>query len=70
MIVPFRSADSVEIDEAPDSRSVKLIDEKADCIWIDQRRLPDRKLRNLILLANAVAWVAIIMFVRYVLLRI
>jgi hypothetical protein len=48
-------------------RAAPTIDELADHPGISQRDPSNRKLWNLILLANTIAWIMIIAFVRYVL---
>jgi hypothetical protein len=66
MIVPLEKAGTIHADSVPVSRA-RLIDECAGYPAIAERDLPDRKLRNLIILANMIAWIMIIALVRYVL---
>jgi hypothetical protein len=65
MIAPLEKTGTIHADSVPVSRA-PVIDECAGPA-IAQRNLPDRKLRNLIILANTVAWMMIIALVRYVL---
>jgi len=67
MIVPLEKAGSIHADSVPVSRAASLTDARTDCPAIASRDPPDRKLRNLIILANAIAWIGIIAFIRYVL---
>lgn len=43
-----------------------MIAECADYHTIEPRNAPDRRLRNRILLANAAAWIAIILLIRFI----
>ena len=67
MIAPLEETGSTHADSVPVSRTAPLIDQRAHCPAIAQRDPPDRKLRNHIILANTIAWITIIVFVRYVL---
>jgi hypothetical protein len=66
MTARFEKTGSILADSAPVSRAAPPIDERADCPAIAQRDPHDRKLRNCIVLANMIAWIVIIVFVRYV----
>jgi hypothetical protein len=65
MTAPLEKAGSIY--SVPVFRAPPAIDEPADHPRISQRDPNDRKLRNLILLANTIAWIIIIVFVRYAL---
>jgi hypothetical protein len=65
MTVPLEKVGSIY--SVPVFRAAPTIDEPADHPRISQRDPSDRKLWNLILLANTIAWIMIIVFVRYVL---
>jgi len=43
-----------------------MIAEHADCHVLQQHDPPDRRLRNRIIVANAVAWIAIISLIRLI----
>jgi hypothetical protein len=43
-----------------------MICERADYRAVEPRDAPDRRVRNLILLANVAAWVAIILLFRFI----
>jgi hypothetical protein len=69
MIAPLTEAGRIQDDGASVAQTSPLIDERDDCPAIEQRDPRDRKLRNRIILGNMVAWIMIIMLVRYVMLR-
>ncbi len=48
------------------SREASMIAEHADCHVLQQHDPPDRRLRNRIIVANAVAWIAIISLIRLI----
>lgn len=41
-----------------------MIAQRADCPSFEQQRLSGRQLRNRLLLANALAWIALIILIR------
>jgi hypothetical protein len=65
MIAPLEKTGNIY--RQPVSRAAPLIDEHADYPAAAQHGPADRKLRNLILLANTIAWIAIFALVRYAL---
>ena len=67
MIMPLKELVSVGTDDTPVSRALQPINKRADHPDIEQDDSIDRKLRNRILLANGLAWVAIVLFLRFVL---
>jgi hypothetical protein len=46
------------------SREETMIAEHASCPVLERRDAPDRRLRNLIIIANVIAWIAIIALIR------
>jgi hypothetical protein len=48
------------------SREGTMIAEHASCPVLEQRDAPDRRLRNRIIVANVITWIAIIALIRLV----
>jgi hypothetical protein len=67
MITPLTKARRLQDDDVSISQAAPPIDERDDYSAIEQRGPHDRKLRNRIILANTVAWIMIIVVIRYVL---
>ena len=67
MIAPLKELVSVGTDHTTVSRAMRPINKRADHPDIEQDDSIDRKLRNRILLANGLAWVAIVLFLRFIL---
>jgi hypothetical protein len=67
MTAPLRELVSIGIDDTAVSRAARPIKPRADHLDIEQDDSTDRKLRNRILLANGLVWVAIVLFLRLVL---
>jgi hypothetical protein len=69
MIVPLRKAETTSSESLPVSQSDEMealmIAEHADR-RLNERELPDRKLRNRIILANIVAWILIVVAIRFI----
>ena len=66
MTAPLTKAGRIQDDGVSVSQAAPLIDERDDHPAIEQRGPPDRKLRNRMILGNTVAWIVIIVLVRYV----
>jgi hypothetical protein len=64
MIAKLRNAETAAADEPlvsePFSREASMVAERADGCAPEQRDPADRRLRNRIIIANAIAWIAII----------
>jgi hypothetical protein len=65
MMTPLKELVSIGINDTPVSRAVRPINPRADHPKIEQHDSIDRKLRNRILLANGLVWVAIVLFLRF-----
>jgi hypothetical protein len=69
MIVPLRRAETISNDSLPFSQSdemeASMIAERADHRLRDDE-LPDRRLRNQIILANVVVWIVIVVAFRFI----
>jgi hypothetical protein len=66
MIISLRKADTTAADVSPVSethREASMIAESAYCRVLELHKLSGRRLRNRIILANAVAWIVIIVVV-------
>jgi hypothetical protein len=48
------------------SREETMTPEHASCRTLERRDAPDRKLRNRLIFANVIAWVAIIVLIRLI----
>jgi hypothetical protein len=66
MTAPLTKAGRIQNDGVSVSLAAPLIDECDDYPVIEQRDPPDRKLRNRMILGNTIAWIVIIVLVRYV----
>lgn len=70
MTVTFKKLVNVGTNDTPVSRAVRPINQRADRADIEQGGSIDRKLRNRIfvatLVASGLAWIAIILFFRFV----
>jgi predicted nuclease with RNAse H fold len=70
MIAKLQRAKPTAADEPLDwetsYREASMLVEHADCRVLPQHDPPDRRLRNRIIVANAVAWIAIIALIRLI----
>ena len=70
MIAKLRKVEETVADEPlvleSSSREAPMIAEHADGRLLQQRDPPDRRLRNRVIVANAIAWVVIIVVIRLV----
>jgi hypothetical protein len=66
VIAPLTKAGHIHDDDVSVSQAAPLIDERDDYPAIEQCHPPDRKLRNRNILGNTIAWIVIIVLVRYV----
>jgi hypothetical protein len=48
------------------SREETMIAEHASCPELERRHAPDRRLRNRIIIANVIVWIAIIVLIRLI----
>ena len=67
MPISFNGVEQIQNESAPAALVVQSSDKDADHQDIERCGTLDRRLRNLFLLANAIAWAMIIIFLRSVL---
>jgi hypothetical protein len=67
MIAKLRKVDETVANEplVPSSREAPMIAE-ADCRLLQQQDTSGRRLRNRVIVANAIAWIAIIVLIRLI----
>jgi hypothetical protein len=70
MIANLRGVETAEGNESPvpetSCRGTSMIAERAHCSELEQRDPSGRRLRNWLIAANAIAWVAIIVLIRLI----
>jgi len=68
MIAKLRKVEQTSANEplVPSSREAPMIAERADCRVLQQQDTSGRRLRNRVIVANAIAWIAIIVLIRLI----
>jgi hypothetical protein len=70
MIAKLQSAETAATNEPrvseSSSREGPMIAEYADCRMLERHAPPDRRLRNRIIVANTLAWIAIIVLIHLI----
>jgi hypothetical protein len=57
------TADELVISELSSTEAL-MIAERADCRVLQQQKLSGRRLRNRVIVANVIAWIAIVVLIR------
>jgi hypothetical protein len=66
MIAKLRKVKEIAGNEPLVSREAPMIAERADCRVLQQQDPSGRRLRNRVIVANVIAWIAIIVLIRLI----